>query len=237
MNVGTLSRDVLRTALRLLMFRASREELLSAGTPHLAFGLLMTWIVGMGRYWDDPGARPLQKVGVGSLVYVVVLTALLWGIARPMGATALGYRRMLTLVALTSPPAILYAIPVERWVSLALATQLNVAFLALVAAWRVALLVFVLRRVGGLPWIAVAVGSLLPLTFIVTSLAWLNLERAVFEVMGGLRDQTPADAAYVVVLMMSVVSVALFFPLLIAWLGIIVLHYRRTRDGTISVGS
>ena len=49
---------VLKTALRFLTFRASRDELLAPDRRHLAFGLACTWVVGMGRYWDDPGAHP-----------------------------------------------------------------------------------------------------------------------------------------------------------------------------------
>jgi hypothetical protein len=40
--------SVINTTIRLLAFRASREELAALGYKHLALGLLCTWIVGMG---------------------------------------------------------------------------------------------------------------------------------------------------------------------------------------------
>lgn len=48
--------DVLGTALRVLTFRASAEELHAEGRRHLAPGVAATWIVGIGRAWDDPTA-------------------------------------------------------------------------------------------------------------------------------------------------------------------------------------
>jgi hypothetical protein len=69
---------VLRTALRLLCFRISREELLGLDRRHLTFGLVCTWLVGMGRYWDDPGARMVQHLGLGSVIYTGVLSIFLW---------------------------------------------------------------------------------------------------------------------------------------------------------------
>lgn len=59
-------RNVFLTVVRLLSFRATTEELLGLGSRHLAFGLLCTWIVGIGRYWDN---LPLSAI-------VVVLSAL-----------------------------------------------------------------------------------------------------------------------------------------------------------------
>ncbi len=50
------------------------------------------------------------------------------------------------VVCLTAPPALLYAIPVERFFDAATARNINTGFLAFVAAWRVALLAFYLMR-------------------------------------------------------------------------------------------
>jgi hypothetical protein len=49
------------------------------------------------------------------------------------------YERVLTFVTLTAPPALLYAIPVERFMALQDAQITNFWFLAIVALWRVAL--------------------------------------------------------------------------------------------------
>ena len=41
--------SVARTAMRLLAFRSTREELQGFNHKHLALGLFCTWLVGMGR--------------------------------------------------------------------------------------------------------------------------------------------------------------------------------------------
>ena len=45
---------------------------------HFIAGLIGTWIVGMGRYWDDPSAKLLQHLGMGSVIYIFVLAAFIW---------------------------------------------------------------------------------------------------------------------------------------------------------------
>ena len=77
-------------------------------------------------------------------------------------------------------------------------------FLAVVASWRVALLIVFLKRGAGLTNTGVMVASLLPLTIIVTALVALNLEKAVFEIMGGNRQQTQNDAAYFILMLITV---------------------------------
>ena len=52
-----------------------------------------------------------------------------------------------------------------------------------------------------------AVATLLPLAIIVTVLTVLNLEKAVFEIMGGNREQTQNDAAYFVLMLITTFSV------------------------------
>ena len=200
------------------------------GKPELAFGLAATWIVGMGRWWDDPEAHLLQHLGVGSVVYVFVLAFLLWLLIKPLQPKDWSYQGVLTFVALTSPPAILYAIPVERFMDLDTARRVNVWFLAFVAAWRVGLLAFYLRRLAQLPWYSVIVATLLPLTAIVSALTAMNLERAVFDVMGGLReDGTASDQAYAVLIALTFLSTLLVGPLLLVYL--LTWYARRPRSG------
>ena len=200
---------------------------MALGTPELVVGLTATWFVGMGRWWDDPEAHLLQHLGVGSLVYAFVLALLLWLLIMPLRPEDWSYSGVLTFVALTSPPAILYAIPVERFTDLETARRLNVWFLAVVAAWRVGLLAFYLRRLARLPWFGVIVATLLPLTMIVTLLTVLNLERAVFDVMSGLREEgTAGDSAYGVLIGLTFLSTLLVGPLLVVHL---VTWYARRR--------
>ena len=183
----------------------------------------------MGRWWDDPGANWLQHLGLGSIIYIFVLAALLWLVVRPFVPENWTYLRVLTFVSLTSPPAILYAIPVESITDLATARTLNVWFLATVAAWRVALLFFFLRRFARLSVLAVFVATLLPIIAIIATLTVLNLERAVFDIMGGLRDSgTENDSAYAVLFVFTLLSLYLVIPVFALYLLTIVVGGRRT---------
>lgn len=223
---------VLTTALELLTFRISRDRILQFRRAHLCFGLLCTWIVGMGRYWDDPEAKLLQQTGIGSLIYVLLLSTMLWLIILPLRPKDWSFFHVLTFVTLTAPPAILYAIPVERFFSLPTARALNFWFLAIVAAWRVALLVFFLRRYGRQSAVSMIVAALLPLTMMVTALTALNLERAVFNIMGGLRGETEGtgnDTAYAFLWLLTMLSALLFIPLLLCYLVLVVNGFTERR--------
>ncbi len=221
-------REGLLASLRLLAFRISREEMLRFGNGHIAFGLLATWLAGVGRYWDDSGAHPLQILGLGSVIYVFLLAGILWVFGRPLCSDDWSYCHVLTFVTLTSPPALLYAIPVERWFTLEAAGAMNAWFLAVVASWRMALLFFYLARWGRLGGLARTVTGLLPAVLIVVVLVILNLERAVFDIMGGFRTTTSHDSAYRILVTLTGVSFLLAGPLLITW---IVLVVRRRKGG------
>lgn len=130
------------------------------------------------------------------------------------------YRNILLFVSLTSPPAILYAIPVERFMSLESAQLANVWFLAIVAAWRVALLFKYLMSVAKLSGLRVLVATVLPLTLIVSVLTALNLEHVVFKIMAGLEEheRSANDGAYIVLLLITWFSV-MVSPILLVMYG------------------
>jgi hypothetical protein len=140
---------------------------------------------------------------------------------------------VLVFVALTSPPAVLYAIPVERFMTLEAAQATNIWFLATVATWRVALLFVFLLRVAALRWFEVLAAGLLPLTLIVSALTALNLEHVVFDLMGGLapEQRTGNDGAYGVLMVITVFSVFTFPVLAIAWMVMVARVQRRARQG------
>jgi hypothetical protein len=183
----------------------------------LIIGLLVTWIVGMGRYWDDPGAHLLQHLGVGSLIYVFVMALIIWLVVHPYGNPEWRYGHVLTFVTLTSFPAIFYAIPVELYFDVDTSATMNAWFLAVVAAWRMALLFFFLRRFANLTRFATVVTALLPVCLIIVALTFLNLERAVFNIMGGIREKTSKDTAYKILVLLTVLSFYGAIPLLIAY--------------------
>ncbi len=223
--------EVVRDTARLLTFRLTRDGFLGLGNKHLLFGLFCTWLVGIGRWWDDPGANVLQHLGLGSVVYIFVLAGVLWLVVLPFGPPDWSYKRVLTFLSLTSPPALLYAIPVERFTDLATARSINVWFLAAVALWRVALLLFYFRRFARLKIIAALTSALLPIIAIVATLTVLNLERAVFDIMGGLRETgTANDSAYAVLFVITFLSLYLFIPVFVIYAVTIAFGGLRRSD-------
>jgi len=188
--------QVIKDTFRLLTFRLTQKEFFTFDSRHFIFGLICTWLVGVGRYWDNPKAVFLQHLGIGSVVYIFVLAAFLWVFISPLRAKNWSYFRFLTFVSLVSPPAILYAIPVEKFVDLGTANAINAWFLFVVASWRVALLLFALRRFFGMDGLSAVTATFLPLALIVLGLAVLNLERVVFNIMGGITQPSPNDSAY-----------------------------------------
>ena len=221
--------EVIKTTARLLTFRASETELASLGLNHLLLGLACTWIVGVGRYWDNPRVGLLQHLGVGSVVYIFALSLFLWLIVWPLKPQHWSYMRVLTFVSLVSPPAILYAIPLEMMFGVATANEANVFLLGVVALWRVSLLFYFLRVLARLDVASLVVVGLLPLTLIVVVLTWLNLEKAVFELMGGLRERTPNDDAYIVLAYLTLLSLLLFVPLQLFYIVLVIRKRPRKK--------
>src|ERR671913_2320544 len=136
---------MLKDILKLLALRISREEILQFSWKHFIVGLTGTWIVGIGRYWDDEAASMLQHLGLGSVLYIFLLALFIWLIIKPFLIDQWSYVTVLTFISLTSFPALFYAIPVERIYSIETANTMNVWFLAIVAAWRLCMLYHFLK--------------------------------------------------------------------------------------------
>ena len=153
---------------------------------------------------------------------------IIWVLLMPLKPARWSYRSVLVFVTLTSPPAVLYAIPVERFMPLEAAQEANAWFLAVVATWRVALLAWYLRSTARLSALAIVVATLLPITLIVVTLSILNLEHVVFNLMAGIepKDRSPNDTAYIVVMWLAYLSVLAtpFLLLIYGWLA-----YRARR--------
>ena len=208
---------IIDTIVKLLFFKLTREEMLLFDQRIFITGLIGTWVVGMGRYWDDPGAKLLQHLGMGSVIYIFLLALFIWLILLPFKIKDWKYFTVLTFISLTSFPAIFYAIPVERFFSISTANSINVWFLAIVAAWRLALLFFFLKRFTKLHIANILTVTLLPVCLIISALTMLNLHRVVFNIMGGMRNPTPHDASYFILTMLTGFSMLLSIPLLIAY--------------------
>jgi len=221
-------KKVISDAFRLLTFRTTREEMLGFGWAHFAFGLIAAWLVGIGRYWDNPKAEFLQHLGVGSVIYIFALSLLLWFVVKPLRPPDWSYFYVVTFVALCAPPAVLYAIPVQMYFDIFTANDINAWFLLIVSVWRLALLIFFLRRFAALNIGYVIVVTLLPITLIIFALVMLNLEKAVFEIMGGFTNNaTPNDGAFAVLFLISLFAMLGFPLLLVAYIVIVVVEFSK----------
>lgn len=224
---------ILHDTFRVLTFRRPSAAIATDWPSYLAFGLAMTWLAGIGRYWDSPSAATWQFLGLGSVAYVLLLSLVLWGLVAPMRPHNWSYRNVLLFVTMTSAPALLYAIPVERHFTLPVAQDMNLAFLAIVASWRVALLAWFLLAVARLRWYEAAVATQLPLALIVVALSLLDLQQATFSMMAGIRSEASAahDTANELVYWMSAGSLLASPFLVSSWL-ILVLKRPAERGHT-----
>lgn len=95
----------------------------------------------------------------------------------------------------------------------------KVWLLAIVAIWRVALLWRYLRRSAGLHGGALITALFLPLVLVITALVALNLDRAVFDLMGGGGRRTVNDGAYALLIAIDWLAILLapVVLLLYAW--------------------
>ena len=216
-------KEVFSTELKFLAFKSVRPNLKDHGNYYLALGLITAWMAGIGRYWDNPRAEIWQYLGLGSLGYIFILSLILWLLIKPLRPENWSYKSVLIFVGMTSPPALFYAIPVERFFSLSISQTINVWFLLIVASWRVVLLFLYLKRSARLSGPTIIVAALLPLTVIVVTLTALNLEHVVFSIMAGITEDQKAanDVAYGVLWMITTLSMFASPLLLISYLAII----------------
>ena len=132
-------------------------------------------------------------------------------------------------MTLTAFPGLIYAVPVERFLSPEAARTANVWFLGVVATWRMALYGIYLRRYARMAILPLVVQLLFPVVVILAALTALNLEHAVFDIMGGIqRETTSADAAYAVVVGLTLASVVIAPVLILIYL---VLAWRAWTGG------
>lgn len=211
--------DLLTTQFRFLAFRPIKPDLRNHWFRYVSYVIIVTWLVGMGRYWDHPKALPWQYLGLGSVAYLFVLSTFLFVVVAPLRPLNWNWLNVFVFVGLTSLPAGLYAIPVERFMNIQSAMSLNALFLALIALWRVSLYATFLTRYARLGGGQVLLALLLPLSAIVVALSALNLEHVVFNIMAGNRDNvSSSDLSYFVVILISWFAVLLSPATLIGYL-------------------
>jgi len=187
--------EVLVTELKFLAFRSVRPDMKRLRWHFLALGLVSSWLAGVGRYWDTPDAQWWQYAGLGSVVYTLYMASFLCVLILPMRPKNWSYLGVLIFVGMTAPPAILYAIPVERFTDSYTASQVNYVFLLFVATWRVGLLWLYLRRSAQLAVIPAMVALMLPLALMMVVLGFMQLSVTVMEGMAGIRIDQPKNLA------------------------------------------
>ena len=174
----------------------SRSAILTlAGHPHSwLLGLVFVLSAGFAREYDGEDllhepwylAVPLGASLVSSflLFCVLYIPSGLTGASGPPFVAA--YRTFLGLFWMTAPLAWLYAVPYERLLDPVSAAYANVFTLALVSAWRVALMVRVGVVLFGLsPWAALF--RVLAFSDSAALVAINFLPFSIIEIMGGVR--------------------------------------------------
>ena len=221
--------NIRKTIARLLTFKLTREEMLQFNWRHFIAGLIGTWIVGMGRNWDHANASLLQHLGFASIIYIFLLSGFIWLIVKPYFVEKWNYFIVLTFIALTSFPAILYAIPVEKVFSIQTANTINGWFLAIVAIWRLCLLYYFLRIFTCLDGGYIFIITLMPICLIISTLSILNLDHVVYNLMSGIQHPSPNDSSYLILLYLTGASVIIVLPLMMAYIFGIYIRYQNRK--------
>ena len=102
-------KTLLHNVYRYLTFRSPSSHLREHPRAYLVFGLLATWVAGVGRYWDNLRAELWQYLGLGSVAYVFVLACLIYFILMPLKPKNWSYQNVLLFITLTAPPAIYHS--------------------------------------------------------------------------------------------------------------------------------
>ena len=220
------------TVLRYLAFDRAAIADIAAAPRALWLGIPLVVAGGLARDYDgeDLLAEPWHLLGglVISTCVSSLMAGLLWLLTRrspqrPPFLAAWG--RFVALFWLSAPMAWLYAIPWERWLDPLTATKVNVATLAVVSLWRVALITLVaaelfgLRRREAFPAVGlVSAGAM-----------WLAAARLpILQIMGGVRRTDSEDWLSTVGVLLMLASVTLAAVCLVSTVSLLVILRKRT---------
>lgn len=133
------------------------------------------------------------------------------------GTSSVGYRGFLACYWITAPMAWIYALPVERWSPESGAAFFNMWLLLIVAAWRVLLMIQVVRTLFGAspPQAACAV---LTFSFSVFALLTWNMKMPVLYLMGGVR-MSATESNLLGALLLSRLASLVALPCIWSWFG------------------
>ena len=220
-------KPLLITLLRFLTFRMKPEEYDELRLPHFLVGLGFTWAVGIARNWDFPEAPWYATLGLPSVAYIFCMAAMMWLCLYLPSNQKQNYFTFLTVVSLTAAPGLVYGIPVERFLSPSGAQTANLAFLTLVAVWRVALFGHFAVRGCRMHVGLAALGMLTPISAIIILLVMTGRAEFVIELMGGIQPERRDSADFAANHVLSVlycfswpVLVLGVFAQLVSWVSL-----------------
>jgi len=223
-SIGAILADFVRFA----VFKPLKGDPAKHWRTYLLVGAAITWVVGFGRYWDDAEEPLLLRSGFTSIFYTLALSAFIWLIVLGLKPERWSYRNVLLMVMMTALPGIIYAIPVEMFMSNESAGAVNMLFLAIVAGWRMALYYTFLKRVAKLPPVASLVGWLLPPTVILAALGFYGITYVIAGGMAGVRDEVDPQMASMQVIAYLGLASWVCLPIL-ALIYVVLLFERRIR--------
>lgn len=218
---------------RFLTFRATIADYDRFGVPHFVLGLAATWLVGIARNWDLPDAPLFARLGLASVGYIFFMTMMLWLSGFLPSPTRRGYGKVLTIVAMTAPPGLVYGIPVERFMSSSSAQSTNLTFLGIVATWRVTLAVHFFIRGCQNKWFTSVAIVFLPIVLLIMSLVATGRAGYVMDIMGGVRDRSgPQSAVDDAIASLFCLSFPLAVVGVIVYISAVAVATPRVRDRT-----
>lgn len=190
----TLDRKTLRPLdpFRYLLGNRGAIERIAAAPGIILVGALLVLTAGIARNYDHLDLLRKAEWFVGPFAASFVTTAFvalwLWpglGLGK-VGRAGPQLLVFLNLVWLTAPCAWVYGLPVEQFTDLVTATKWNIAFLAIVSVWRVALVVRALVVLTEAPWPRVLFLVLAPAS-LEMAVGSFHKSLSLVGIMGGVR--------------------------------------------------
>jgi hypothetical protein len=210
-----------------LFLIGNREAILRAAScPNAIWvGLIFVFAAGIAREYDGEDLLhepwhlliPLAASVVSSAILFLLVRLFAWIHGAVQPDLVSGYRVFLALYWLTAPLALLYALPVERWLSAGDAAQANLGLLALVAIWRVVLMTRIISVIYTAPFgSALAIVLFFADTVMLIALHFMPVP--VLMVMGGVR-LSPAESVIQGTSLLATVLGMLSWPV---WLATVI---------------
>ena len=213
--------------------RAAIEEIAACRqAPWL--GLILVFSAGLAREYDGQDLLhepwhlllPLVASLGTSIVLYLLLRIVEVGNGSEVNRFWSGYWSFLGLYWMTAPLALLYAIPVERFLAEADATRANLWLLGFVSLWRVLLI----TRVASVLWNVRFMAAFFPVMLFATSVALLlvwMMPKPVVEVMGGIRLSEADQVVFGVTIMVQLLGLVAW-PVCLVGTGVVACVQRRT---------